>query len=106
MRLLLRRGVHLEFKIIRALLNLIAIFRVFRTGVKPSIGTVIAPFDGVVKTFDKSILTAALKDLLKDLTIQLSKPKGLVLESAGPNSFKSTWTAPFDLFALIDIGKF
>jgi hypothetical protein len=48
---------------IRALLTILSINRVFSTEVDPSIDTVIAPFNGLSKSIDSSLLIKSLKEL-------------------------------------------
>jgi len=55
----------LDFKklVVGALLSILSIHRVFPTKVEPSVSTVIAPFSGLVKTLDQTILVKSLKEL-------------------------------------------
>jgi len=81
---------------------MISVYRVFPTKVKPKLDTVTDPFSGLNKTFDKSQINLALKELLGRTQISLSIPKLIKLETASPNTVKSAWGASIDALAFID----
>jgi len=78
-----------EQRAVVCILSIISVFRVFPTKVKPSLGTIIAPFDGITRTIDSSAIKLALAELTCNFNFSLSLPTLLKLESAGPNAVKS-----------------
>jgi hypothetical protein len=88
--------------IIVCILSIVSVYRVFPTKVKPKLDTVTDPFSGLNKTFDKSQINLALKELLGRTQISLSIPKLIKLETASPNTVKSAWGASIDALAFID----
>lgn len=76
-------------RVVVCILSIISVFRVFPTNVKPSLETIIAPFDGVTRTFDSSVIKLALDEITKGFSFKLSPPTLLQLETAGPNAVKS-----------------
>jgi len=78
-----------EQRAVVCILSIISVFRVFPTKVKPSLGTIIAPFDGITRTIDSSAIKLALAELTRNVKFSLSLPTLLKLESAGPNAVKS-----------------
>lgn len=66
----------------------------------PSLDTIISPFSGISKSIDSAMLVSAMKELPLAF-FKLDTPKLLLLESAGPNGFKSTWTCAIDILAFI-----
>jgi hypothetical protein len=97
LRTILKREVR-DTKVIRALMSLISIYRVFHVDVRPSLTTITSPFDGISKVLDVELIRASLKDLSIS-TLKLKTISHLVLESASPNAPKSTFGAPLDLLA-------
>jgi hypothetical protein len=54
---------YIKKNLIRALITVLSINRVFPTKVEPTIDTIIAPFNGLSKTLDRSLLIKSLKEL-------------------------------------------
>jgi hypothetical protein len=75
------------------------VFRVFPTKAKPKLGTITDPFIGTVKTFESSLLTSALREIIPGLRLRVNPPQLIRLESAGPNGFKSSWSSSLDALA-------
>lgn len=86
--------------IITCILSILSIFRVLPTKPLPSLDTIINPFNGILKSIDSAMLVSAMKELPLAF-FKLDTPKLLLLESAGPNGFKSTWTCMIDILAFI-----
>lgn len=86
--------------VITCILSLLSIFRVLPTKVKPTLDTIVAPFNGIAKSIDSATLAKALKELPQFIWHDFA-PKLLLLETAGPNGFKSTWTCMLDIIAFI-----
>lgn len=105
-KILLLKGGNLQIyrnKLI-GILTLLSIFRVFPTCPKLKFDTITDPFKGSVRTFDKSLVRRALKDLgiltniLKD---RKYKTTLIGSESSGPNSYKAAWGSLIDALAFI-----
>jgi hypothetical protein len=79
-------------------LTILSIYTVFSNKVRPNLATIVAPFNGTVKSFDLTLLKRALADLSIGL-IRLREPSLLLIEKASPNSSKSTWGASIDALA-------
>lgn len=95
------RGDHdLNRSIIRLVLMLVSVFRIFPTLPKPDIGSIIDPFSGIGQTLLNEEVALALKRL-KVRNIGFRPLKGFISESAGPNGKIATWTCGFDAFAFI-----
>lgn len=71
------------------ILSVLSVYRVFPTKVLPKLGTILEPFSGSTRTFERSALKRALKDLLGNARLRLPKPVLLQLETASPNAKKS-----------------
>jgi hypothetical protein len=71
------------------ILTVLSMFRVFPTSPKVNLDTIVSPFTGLTKSIDLDLIKSALKDL-HIRTLKVSKPKLLKLETAGPNSTKSS----------------
>jgi len=88
--------------IIVAILTAISIFRVFQTSVKPSLKTIVEPFKGKTRTLNVSLILASLVSLFGEVpNLKFKSIKLLLLETAGPNSSKSTWTSGIDAIAFL-----
>jgi hypothetical protein len=88
--------------LVTAYLTLLSVFRVFPTKVAVKLDTIVSSFTGTARSFDRSILKSALKDLLGSrMYINLPAPKLIKLESASPNGTKSAWGASIDTLAFI-----
>lgn len=75
-------------KTVVCILSILSVFRVFPTKVKPSLGTIIEPFNGITETINISLIKSALAELIPNRLV-LSQPTLIKLESAGPNAVKS-----------------
>nr|UPW42269.1 MAG: putative RNA dependent RNA polymerase [Inner Mongolia grassland mitovirus 2] len=91
-----------EQRIVVCILSIISVFRVFPTKVKPSLGTITEPFNGIIRTLDSSLIKLALAELTRKTKFSLRLPTLLQLESAGPNAVKSAWGASIDALAFVD----
>jgi len=93
-KILLLKGGNLQIyrnKLI-GILTLLSIFRVFPTCPKLKFDTITDPFKGSIRTFDKSLVRSALKDLgilTNILKGQKYKTTLIGSESSGPNSYKA-----------------
>nr|UPW42221.1 MAG: putative RNA dependent RNA polymerase [Jiangsu mito-like virus 14] len=87
--------------LVACILSLLSVFRVFPTKVKPSLGTIIAPFDGVTRTFDSTAISLALAELIPK-PVPIKPARLLKLETASPNAKKSAWGASLDAVAFLD----
>jgi hypothetical protein len=88
--------------LVTAYLTLLSVFRVFPTKVAVKLDTIVSSFTGTARSFDRTILKSALKDLLGSrMYINLPAPKLIKLESASPNGTKSAWGASIDTLAFI-----
>jgi len=88
-------------RLVACILSCLSVFRVFPTSVKPSLGTIIEPFGGTVRSFDTSQLKLAVAELIPRVTLRIKSPKLIKLESAGPNATKSTWSSSLDSLAFL-----
>jgi len=91
-------------RLVVCILSILSVFRVFPTKVRPSLGTIIEPFNGIIRTIDSSLIKRALAELTPG-TLHLRSPTLLKLESAGPNAKKSAWGASIDAVAFLDNPK-
>jgi hypothetical protein len=82
--------------LIVCILTVISIFRVFNVFPKPSLKTVVAPFNGVGMSLPLEELSQAVQLLIPNVHLKMNRPKLLVLETANPNCSKSTWGASLD----------
>jgi hypothetical protein len=101
--LLIRRDLNNPDKnvnIVRVTLCVLSVFRVFKVPVKPSLDSIIAPFDGLTRTCDYLIIRKALNKL--NLKVKFSIFKGFISESSGPNSKFATWGASLDALAFLE----
>jgi hypothetical protein len=91
---------------IRALLTILSINRVFSTEVDPSIDTVIAPFNGLSKSIDSSLLIKSLKELkLYNSYRKNDKCTLYWSEASGPNTIISGFGSINDALALLHTPK-
>lgn len=86
--------------IVRVTLCVLSVFRVFKVPVKPSLESIITPFNGIARTYDYLIIRKALNKL--NLKVKFSIFKGFISESAGPNSRFATWGSSIDALAFIE----
>jgi len=75
-------------RVVVCILSILSVFRVFPTKVRPSLGTIIEPFNGITRTINSSLIKRALVELTPG-SLHLRSPTLLKLESAGPNAKKS-----------------
>jgi len=84
------RGDHSSNRnIIRLVLMLVSVFRIFPTLPKPDLGSILNPFSGVGQTLLNEEVALALKKL-KVKNIGFRPFKGFISESAGPNGKLAT----------------
>jgi hypothetical protein len=116
-------------KNIVGILTLVSIFRVFKTSVKASVGTIIKPFDGFVRTLPSGLIHDALVSLNTPVVVRTimsfgpngPEPKTIIKRGtssgtptlswgrfephkslkAGPNGSISTWSAALDALAFL-----
>lgn len=91
-------------KIIVCILTSISIFRIFSTNVKPSLKSIVQPFNGITKDLDINKLILIKTELfgigpITSKTRFLSKP--ILLETSSPNASKSTWGSGIDAIAFL-----
>lgn len=86
----------------RTILTVLSIFRVFPTKVKPDLGSILQPFDGVTRTLLG--IGPVGKKLLKEFKYKLSfgPIEGFISESSGPIAKKATWGSWIDAIALLN----
>jgi len=97
----IRQELSLEFKdvkITRATLTLLSIFRVFKTSVKPDLTSITGSFSGLSSSLEIGSLT---RDFTRGFRFRITKIRGFISESAGPNSSKATAGAALDAIALM-----
>jgi hypothetical protein len=86
--------------IVRVTLCVLSVFRVFKVPVKPSLESIISPFNGIARTYDYLVIRKALNKL--NLKVKFSIFRGFISESAGPNSRFATWGSTLDALAFIE----
>jgi len=86
--------------IVRVTLCVLSVFRVFKVPVKPSLESIIAPFNGIASTYDCLVIRKALNKL--NLKVKFSIFRGFISESAGPNSRYATWGSSLDALAFLE----
>jgi hypothetical protein len=86
--------------IVRVTLCVLSVFRVFKVPVKPSLESIISPFNGLARTYDYLVIRKALNKL--NLKVKFSIFRGFISESAGPNSRFATWGSTLDALAFIE----
>jgi hypothetical protein len=86
--------------IVRSVLTLLSIFRVFKTTVKPDFSSITGEFTGLSASLKIRTVT---KKLFKGWIINLNNIQGFISESAGPNASKATAGAAFDAIALMHV---
>jgi hypothetical protein len=89
-------------RVVVCILSCLSVFRVFPTSTKPKLGTIIDPFSGSSRSFERSALKLAIKDLLGNARLKMSPPVIIKLETTSPNAKKSAWGASIDALAFID----
>lgn len=88
--------------IVRVILTLISIHRVFPTKPKLSRSTITDSFSGITQTLDFNLVRFALRELVNNRSYKLGDLKFIILETASPLAVKSTAASILDIFALID----
>jgi len=71
---------------VKFILTLLSVYRVFPSVQKIKLGTIIDPFSGICRTLDPTILLYAVKDLLSDRKLNLRNMTLIKLETASPYS--------------------
>jgi len=85
-----------------AILSLVSVFRVMGFKVTESLKTIVSQFSGITKSYDPAILGSAIFNLFgPGRKLTFGPVKAVILESAGPNGFKSTWAASLDAIAYL-----
>jgi hypothetical protein len=100
--LLLRKSLYdpsNNVNLVRAIFCILSVYRTFKTHVKPSLESIIRPFDGVSETFSLITISKAVKKL--GFRVSFGEFKGFISESAGPNSKFATWGSGIDALALL-----
>jgi len=93
---------HKRKKLIGSLLTCLSIHRVFPTKVDPSIDTIMAPFNGLSKTLDRSLLIKSLKELkLYNTYTKNSRCSLYWSEASGPNTIIAGFGSINDALALL-----
>jgi hypothetical protein len=82
----------------RATMTLLSIFRVFPTKVKPDFSSITGVFTGLSPTLEIAELS---RQFTSGFRFRITKIKGFISESAGPNSNKATAGAAIDALALL-----
>lgn len=99
LRLALREPAR-NVNIVRVTLCVLSVFRIFKVPVKPSLESIISPFNGIARTYDYLIIRKALNKL--NLKVKFSIFRGFISESAGPNSRFATWGSSLDALAFLE----
>nr|UIW13882.1 MAG: RNA-dependent RNA polymerase [Rhizoctonia solani mitovirus 96] len=89
------------------ILTIVNVFRMLPTKVKPSLDSIVKPFDGQVMTLNEELIFKSLNSVLTP--IKGGRPHQLILGSfdphitgkSGPNGPYSTWGASIDALAFI-----
>lgn len=87
-------------EVVRSVVTMLSVFRVFKTIIKPDLGTITSPFTGINESFHSNVIASALNDL--KIKIRHGKFIGYISESAGPNSRYSTWGASLDALSFLE----
>jgi len=82
------------------ILTLLSIYRIFPNRVRPNLKSILAPFSGTSQTIDLGLLRRALR-VLSVGPLVLQNPKLLLIETASPNSSKTTWGCSLDAVAML-----
>jgi hypothetical protein len=85
--------------IVRLVLTLVQIFRVFPVPVKPDLGSVLSPFKGISQTLPMEEIMVAVRTLNMDF--RWGPQKGYLSEKSGPNGRRATWCSYLDAFAFL-----
>jgi len=100
LRAILRDKSHKDWlKVSKATFTVLSIFRVFTTKVSPVTDTITAPFTGISRSLNKTVLHTVIKEM--KIRIKPGKFEGFVSEKAGPNGSKATWTSHLDALAFV-----
>jgi len=86
--------------VIRLVLTLISIYRVFPTRVKPNLDTIIGPFSGISPHLPQEEIDKVVHAFIRR-KIGFGRLRGFISESAGPNMNVATWSCGFDALAFI-----
>lgn len=86
--------------IIVCILTCLSIFRVMSTKVRASLKSIITPFGGISPTIESGLIKRALAQL-PIVSPRTLKSKVLLIETAGPNAQKATWSATLDAVAFL-----
>jgi len=85
------RSILIEFKknqsLVKTVLTILSVYRVFPTKPKPKLSTITEPFTG--SSTELVNLEEAVQEVLGKSKIKLNSPKLIKLETAGPNAIKS-----------------
>lgn len=90
--------------IVRVTLCVLSVYRVFKVPVKPDLGSILNPFDGLASTLPCLRISKALK-MLDLRSVRFSSFRGFISEAAGPNTKFSSWGATIDALAFIEYPK-
>lgn len=83
--------------LVKIILSLISIYRVFPTKPAPSLNTITQPWMGVSKSLLR--YEEAVSELFGRKKIKIPKPTLIQMESSGPNAFKSAFNSGWDALA-------
>lgn len=84
--------------VVRSVLTLLSVYRVFPTKPAVSLDTITSPFNGVAKTLLN--LRPAVDEICKS-SFKLRAAHLIKLETSGPNASKSAWSSSLDSLAFI-----
>lgn len=87
--------------IVRVVLTIICIHRVFPTKPKVSRSSITDGFSGITKTLDFNLIRLSLRELIKE-KVKLGDLKFIILETASPLAVKSTASSVLDIYGLLN----
>jgi hypothetical protein len=89
-----------DFKMVRVILTIVQIYRVFPTTPKVDLKAILDPFNGLSRTLDTTLITESVAELIKTPLV-LPKLNFVLLTTSSPTSVKSTLGMSLDTIALI-----
>nr|UPW42098.1 MAG: putative RNA dependent RNA polymerase [Guangxi sediment mito-like virus 1] len=105
--------VNKDWKMVRVILTVLSIFRVFPTTPKISLSTILDPFTGVVQSFDQHLLRRALGELctgmvlpsIKLVKLETSSPDSVKACFGSSNAIMALWSRPISIYYLFRLNS-
>lgn len=102
-----------DWKMVRCILTVLSVFRVFPTSPKINLSSIVEPFNGSLRTLDGQLLRRCVKDISGSFSKQ--RIRFVKLETSSPDSIKATfgssgaimslWAKPSKLYYLYKIDR-